>query len=68
MAALERAGVKVVKNPALIGEAVKDAIGGNRGKSPPGRVFCTGRRAASRPKAKARSSAKPVRKRRARPS
>jgi hypothetical protein len=69
MAALERAGVKVVKNPALIGEAVKDAIGGKPRKiAARARVSATRRRAASRPKAKARSSAKPVRKRRARPS
>jgi succinyl-CoA synthetase alpha subunit len=69
MAALERAGVKVVKNPALIGEAVKDAIGGKPRKiAARARVSAPRRRAALRPKAKARSNAKPVRKRRARPS
>ncbi len=67
MAALERAGVTVVKNPALIGDAVKDLIGGRppkvavRAQSPP-------RRSTRLKAAQPRGKAKPVRKRRARAS
>jgi succinyl-CoA synthetase alpha subunit len=67
MAALERAGVTVVRNPALIGEAIKDLIGGR-----PRKIAVRSRpspRKGTRPKAaQARVKAKPVRKRRARAS
>ncbi|MBI3607893.1 MAG: succinate--CoA ligase subunit alpha [Nitrospirae bacterium] len=67
MAALERAGVTVVKNPALIGDAVKDLIGGR-----PRKVAVRSRpspRRRARPKAVQPSvTAKPARKRRARVS
>jgi succinyl-CoA synthetase alpha subunit len=67
MAALERAGVTVVRNPALIGDAVKDLIGGR-----PRKIAVRSRpspRKGTRPKAaQPRVKAKPVRKRRARAS
>ena len=67
MAALERAGVTVVRNPALIGDAVKELISGR-----PRKLVVRSRpspRKGTRPKAaQPRVKAKPVHKRRARAS
>ena len=67
MAALERAGVTVVRNPALIGEAIKDLIGG-RPRTIALRSRPSPRKATRLKAAQPRVKAKPVRKRRARAS